>query len=291
MIDNATKEQITSHLSKYCDNAGSANKASAQLGISGATISKMLSGKHNDIADDMWRKMSKVLGFKLEEQWQHADTVPHKAFNDLFTDAQLHSSVYGVVCQPGSGKTYTLDRYRRSNPNVWYVKCKRHTSEGELMQDLLRSMGKNPPVRAINGLLAAVLQVVERSESPVIIFDEIEKVKNDTLFLVIDLYNILQYKCGIVLIGTPNLKARIERGVRLNKMCFNELHSRLGGRFIEVPSPTQKDGAAIMRANGIDDQMEINTILNDSHAMDSTGIDLRRVERLVHKEKIIKEVA
>ena len=221
----------------------------------------------------------------------HADTVPHVAFMQLFSDAQQHSNVYGVVCQPGSGKTYTLDRYRRTYPNVWHVKCKHHTTETELLQDLLRSMGKHHTMRSINALLNEVLKVAERSESPVIIIDEIEKVKHSVLFLIIDMYNILKDKCGIVLIGTPNLKHRIERGVRVGKMCFNELYSRIGGRFIEVPAPTTKDGAAIVRANGITDQFEINTILNDSHAMDNNGVDLRRVERLVHKEKITKEAA
>jgi DNA transposition AAA+ family ATPase len=288
MIDNSTKKQIVEHLNKYCSNAGSANKAANQLGISNATISNMQSCKWEAIAEDMWRKMSKALGFKLDEQWRHADTVPFQVFTGLFDDARLHANVYGIVCQPGSGKTYTMDKYRKTNPNIWYVKCQRHTAETTFLHELLKSIGRNNSERRISVLLKMLENLVDKNESPLIIIDEIEKVKNDTLFLIIDLYNLLHNKCGLVLIGTPNLKQRIEKGLTHGHMCYNELYSRLGGRFIEVPAPTDKDGAAVIRANGFTEQLEINTILNDSHVNDERSIDLRRVERLVHKEKLLK---
>ena len=289
MIDNSTKEQIKAQLSNFCENAGSANKAQVQLQVSGATISKMINGKHQDIADDMWRKMAAKLGMSLVEEWKHAETTPYRVFTWVFNDSQRYANVYGVTCEPGSGKTYTLDRYRTSYPNVFYAKCQRKSSESEMLINILSSMGKKASNRHVHYLLNEVLKVVERVETPVIIIDELEKVPPNTLFAVIDLYNLLEHKCGIVLLGTPNLKERVERGVRLGKMCFNELHSRIGGRFIEVPAPTTKDGAAVVLANGIANQLEINKILNDSHKEDGRAIDLRRVERLVHKEKISKE--
>jgi len=288
MIDNTTKQTIIQELSNYCVNAGSANKAQASLRISGATISKMLNDKHGDIADDMWRKMANALGIKLDEQWIHADTEPTKALSEIFNDSRKYAETYGIICQPGGGKTHTLNNFRKQNENVFYVKCKRHTSESEMLQELLRSMGKNHTMRSINALLNEVVRIIERLESPVIIIDELEKVPNNTLFNIIDLYNEVEDKCGICLIGTPNLKKRIVDGLQRTKMCYNELYSRLGGRFAEIPSPSRADGAAVLRANGITDLFEINTILNDSCTVDENSIDMRRIKRLVHKENLLK---
>jgi DNA transposition AAA+ family ATPase len=285
MIDNSTKEQITAQLNKYCENAGSANKASAQLGISNATISNMQTGKWESMSDDIWRKMGKALKFDLNDVWCHADTDPYLAFAGIFNDARKYANVYGVTCKPGSGKSYTIDRFRQSKPNVWYAKCIKHTSHSQLLQEILRSAGRVSVDKSIAHLLEMLDYIASRRERPVILIDEIEKVKNETMLLIIDLYNRLEGKCGIVLIGTPNLKNRVETAIRYQKIGFNELYSRIGGRFIDVPAPTKKDGVAVIRANGFSGQFEINTILNDSQVDNS--IDLRRVERLVHKEKLL----
>lgn len=290
MIDNSTKQQIKEHLSKYCENAGSDNKGAAALGISNAYVSHIKKDNWSPISDDMWRKISKALGIKFDETWRHADTVSYLTLTEIFEDAQHHANVYGVICLPGSGKTYTLDAFKKSHRNVYIVKCQRHTTERDFLKQLLTAMGYKQPIYTITGLLNTVLDLISKQDAPLIIVDEYEKVKNDVLFLFVDLYNELHNKAGIALVGTPNLKHRIERGVSLGKVCFNEIMSRLGGKFIDLPAPTSKDGALVIRANGIDDQLAINSIINES-LDDTKKVDLRRVERLVYKEKLMEGVA
>lgn len=290
MIDNGTKQQIKEHLIKYCENAGSDNKAAAALGISNAYISHIKRDNWSPISDDMWRKLSKALGVKFDDTWKHADTVSYLTLTNIFENAQHHANVYGIVCAPGSGKTYTLDAYFKSHRNVFIVKCQRHTTERDFLKAILKATGVTQPIHTITGLLNAVIDRLSKMDAPLIIIDEFEKVKNDVLYLFVDLYNALHTKAGIVIVGTPNLAHRIDRGIRNGKVCFNEILSRLGGKFIDLPSPTNKDGAAVIRANGIEDQMAITAIINDS-SDDTNKVDLRRVERLVHKEKLMEGVA
>jgi len=290
MIDNATKVTIKEHLTKYCENAGSDNKAATALSISNAYISHIKRDNWAPISDDMWRKLSAALGIKFDESWRHADTVSYKTLTNIFEDAQHHANVYGIVCSPGSGKTYTLDAYKRSHRNVFVVKCQRHTTERDFLRQILQGMGVTHPIFTITGLLTTVLDRISRLDAPLIIIDEYEKVKNDVMFLFVDIYNELHNKAGIVMVGTPNLRTRIERGVQRGKMCFNEILSRLGGKLIDLPAPTSKDGAAVIRANGIDDTLSIQSIVNES-LDDNNKVDLRRVERLVHKEKLMEGAA
>ena len=157
MIDNTTKEAISQQLHKYCENYASDNKASTALGISNAYVSQIKNGKWDAISDDMWRKVGKLVGYSLEEGIVHADTRPYLAIKQCFDNSRLYSNVLAVVTKSGSGKTYTLDRYRQLSQNVFYYKCKRSTTPKEFLSELLRSMGKN----ATSGSIAALLRQIE----------------------------------------------------------------------------------------------------------------------------------
>lgn len=292
MIDNTTKEQIRTHLIKFCEVSGSDNKAANKLGVSNAYVSMIKNNKAAALSDDMWRKVAKLLGLNLEEQWSYAGTKPSEALKDMFEDSRIYCNVYGIIVQPGSGKTYMLDRVRLNQPNVFYVKCISEMQTRDMLMEILSSMGKTQFASGnIMTLLRQIENEVERRESPLIVFDEPEKLANKPLYQFIDIYNRLKGKCGIILLGTPNLKMRIESNRKRLKIGFNEIFSRIGLKFIEIPAPDAKDAAAVIRAQGITDQLAITEIINDSIDDIHRGIDLRRVERLVHKYKITKDKA
>ena len=284
MIDQSTKEQIRTELDKYVSHIGSQVKAGASLQVSNAYISQIISGKDEPISDDMWLKIAKQLGFRLDEQWNHAETKPAKKLKQYFDDARLHGNVFGLVCTPGSGKTDMLDFYAREHKNVFYVKCERHMPEKVLLRKILLTMGRNITTGGVTEHVYQVQKEADRHRNPVIIIDEMEKVKNEVMFLFIDLYNALWKRCGIVLIGTHNLRDRIETGNERGKLGYNEILSRLGGKLIEIPTPDVSDAAMVIKENGITDPMAINSIANGS-ANDKGIVDMRRVERLVHAHK------
>jgi plasmid maintenance system antidote protein VapI len=292
MIDNTTKEQIRTHLIKFCEVSGSDNKAANKLGVSNAYVSKIKNNKSEALSDDMWRKIAKMLGLNLEEQWHFASTQPSNTLFHMFEDSRVYCSVYGIIVQPGSGKTYMLDRIRLSQPDVFFVKCVSEMQTRDLLIGILESMGKSQFASgSIVTLLRQIENEVERREYPTIIFDEPEKISNKALYQFIDIYNILKGKCGLILLGTPNLKTRIETNRKRLKIGYNEIFSRLGLKFIEIPAPDAKDAASVIRAQGITDQLTITEIINESIDDIHRGIDLRRVERLVHKFKINQQKA
>lgn len=288
MIDNTTKEAIKQELTNYCANVGSDNKAAKALGISNAYISHIKAGKWEVISEDMWRKISKLLNMKLSEEWVHADTTQYVNISNMFYDAQKYANVYGITCEPGTCKTHTLDRYSKSCKNVFYVKCQRHTTDRVFLASILKTMGIRNAMVSSTGCLVQMTNQIERLDAPLIIIDEIEKVSNDVLLLFIDIYNACENKAGLIMLGTPNLSHRIEKGVANNKVGFNEILSRVGGKFVAVPPPSRKDATLVIRANGITDPVDINYILNDFGDGAET-YDLRRIKRLVHKVKLSRE--
>jgi len=69
------KQQIADQLRAYCAQKGSQNKAANSLnGVSSATISKVLSGQWDTIADDMWRSIAAQTGNTEAKGWQVVKT-------------------------------------------------------------------------------------------------------------------------------------------------------------------------------------------------------------------------
>ena len=294
MINQNTKDVIKADLNKQIAHVGSAKKLSVTLNISNATISKIINDKTSLISDQLWFGLAASLGIDLGSQWLHADTVPYTKMTGFFRDARLHSNVFAMVTNPGGGKTYTMDDFRSKNPHTYYVKCHRHTTERDFLRQLLNSMHVNFNSHRITELLTKVVDVTRKLESPSFIVDEFEKVKNDVFVLPIDIYNSLENQVGISIIGTPNLKNRIETGVARGTMGYNELLSRIGGKVLEIPAPTHADAASVIRANGISDKATtivkgqvvnaLEYIIAESDN-DNNEVDLRRVKRLVHATK------
>ena len=83
----------------------------------------------------------------------------------------------------------------------------------------------------------------------------------------------------------------IRRGVNLGHTGFNEIISRLGRKFIALPSITSKDVTMICEANGITTAEAINEVLIGSayvgRAKGKNALyDLRRVHRIIDAKKL-----
>lgn len=289
MINHNTKEAIKIELNKQITHVGSANKLSRDLGISNATVSNIINDKSEMISDDMWRKVASSLKIQLKDQWLHAETTPYTHLTAFFNDARINNSWHALTTKPGGGKTYALDRFKETYKNVFYVKCERHTTERDFLKSILVSMHVKPVSHKITDLLKDVVRELRKLENPVIIIDEIEKVKNDVMLLIIDMYNSLP-DCGMCIIGTPYLKKRIETGVERGTLGYNEIISRFGGKVIEIKAPTHTDAANVIRVNGIDNTRI--ALINKKHVVlmdhiitesddEFNDVDLRRVFKLV----------
>ena len=66
-MEQKEKELIASRLRDYCTAQGGQNKAANTLkGVSAATISKILNGDWDTIAEGMWHNVSKQIGSSSE---------------------------------------------------------------------------------------------------------------------------------------------------------------------------------------------------------------------------------
>lgn len=274
-MTNEQKQQICEQLRTYVEQKGSGNKAAASMnGVSSATVSKVLSGKWDTISDDMWRSIAAQCGHKAEG-WQLVETRAYKAMTFTLENAQRDSLVMAVIGEAGSGKTEAIKNYAAGARNVYHLVCSEYWNRRTFMAKVLQSMGEIYSGTTVADMMDAIVDTLKRKESPLIVLDEADKLSDQVLYFFISLYNQLEGRCGIIMTATRYLRARIEKGLRLNRKGYAEIYSRIGRKFVELPLHNSEDMAAVCSANGVTDPKTINSII------DEADCDLRRVKRSV----------
>lgn len=273
------KKQIAAALEAFVTTKGSASKAATELAISDAYLSHIRAGKWDAIADKKWRELAKKLSVK-SAGWNIARTATNIIILQLLNDAQQRGMVYAIVNPAGSGKSATATQYTGETKECYLLKCEEHWNAKTLLSELALKMGFEPSGYTKGELLNELVTRLKQCESPLMIWDEVNRLNDKVLYFFITLYNRLEGDCGIVMLATDQFEKRMKRGLALNKPGYQEIHSRLGRRYIKAENIKPVDIAAVCQANGITNQTEIQEIVEDSE------FDLRRVRRNI--EKVLK---
>lgn len=269
------KEAIAAKLRAYVESKESQNAAAKSLrGVSAATVSQILNGKWELIADDMWRTVANQTGYD-PRQWSVVETEGYTRMTQVLTDAQQHSLVMAVVGDAGCGKSQAIKVYAEQHRGVIALSCSEYWNRKEFLSELLQSLGTEPGGSTVADMVREAIRQLKRREGVLIILDEADKLSDQVLHFFITIYNKLEDTVGIVLCATQYLKKRIERGVVNNRKGYKEIYSRIGRKFIPMPVVNRCDIKGVCLANGLDDRREIERIIDDADN------DLRRVKRLV----------
>lgn len=277
------KEAITAKLRAYVESKESQNAAAKSLrGVSAATVSQMLNGKWDLIADDMWRTVANQIGYD-SRRWAVVETEGYNRMTQILTDAQRHSLVMAVVGDAGCGKSQAIKTYAEQHRGVIALSCSEYWNRKEFLGELLQSLGVEPGGTTVADMVREAIRQLKRREGVLIVMDEADKLSDQVLHFFITIYNKLEDTVGIVLCATQYLRKRIERGANNNRKGYKEIYSRIGRKFIPMPVVNRGDIRAVCMANGLDDRLEIERIIDDADN------DLRRVKRLVCALKLKAE--
>ena len=291
MISQINREDIAQELREYCQKFNSQNRAAAAIGIAPATVSAILNNDWALVSEAMFIKIADAIGYEANS-WQAIETKVWKNFNKILSDAQENAFVMAVTSDAGSGKTFTSKNYVKNHAEAYHISCKSYWTKKDFLIEIGRAIGNKTDGKRVTVLVDEIINTLRwRDSKPLLILDEADKLSDTVLQLFITLYNDLEGRCGIVLCATDHLEMHIRRGVNLGHTGFNEIISRLGRKFIALPSITSKDVTMICEANGITTAEAINEVLIGSayegRAKGKNALyDLRRVHRIIDAKKL-----
>lgn len=256
--------------------------ADALENVSEATLINFRKLRWDTITDEMWLNVGKQLGWNTGvDQWQSVETSLHRKLNKILHDAQRHANVYAVTAMAGAGKSHTGKLHSLTVKHAYHVSCSEFMVKKTFLKEILLAMNVNNDGYTVYEMIKLIKEVILKQEAPLLILDEVDKLRDEVLYFFISLYNVLEGKCGIVLLSTAYMDKRITRGITLGKKGYEEIFSRIGRRFIALSTCSAADIKQLCKSNGVMDDLTITQLIKESEG------DLRRVKRGVHKAKLI----
>lgn len=283
MYNTHQKQEIVQALQAKMTRLGMSQNqvADIQLGLSPASLSNMINGKWKSISDKLWLLAAIWSGY--ESGWQLAEIYNTKKIYTICQDAQTQSKALGISYEPGSGKSAALRYYAANHKNVYYVECEEYLTKRGFLQQVAAAIGLEVN-RSVSDLVEEIIKTLNRLESPLLLIDEADKLRDGALQFFKTFYNKLERRCGFVLCGAPYFSNRILSGCKANKQAYKEIYSRLGGEFIPLRKITNKDIELICRVNKLTHPAAIARVQDNC-----TQSDLRQVRNLVEQELALAE--
>lgn len=280
------KDSIREALRIYSAKYSSQKKAAASLGgVSAGTLSAVINGRYENISDDMFRNIiAQITPAASAMGWQIVETGPFQEIWYALRDAQEFKKVRWIVGGAGCGKTTTATMYAQKHHEVFVILCDEDMRKGDFVREIARRLGFKTCGMRVREILDLAIESLIQMESPLLVFDEGDKLNDSVFQYFINLYNRLEGKCGITFLSTGYIRHRIDCGLRYNRKGYNEIHSRIGRRFFELEPTSGNDVSAICRANGLTDR---NLVANVITSTEKSEFDLRCVKDAVHREKRI----
>ena len=274
------KQEIRDRLAEYVKRYPSQNKAANSLkGTSSGTVSSILNGKWDLISDDMWMKLSSQLTSSSE--WRLCHTAAFDSLMLYMKDAKEESNVMWVTGPAGIGKSTAAGVFSRENANVFLITCSEDMHKSDFIRELASKVGVRTTGMTVRETLGSIIDTLVRMESPLLIFDEGDKLTDSVLYYYISLYNALEDKCGMVFLSTNYIQERMRKGLARGRKGYDEIDSRICRRFVPLDLVNSGEVEAICHANGLGDSRAIRNVQTEAA---SCGNDLRRVKKSVHKE-------
>lgn len=279
-MTNETKIEIQRLLKIYISQYPSQSAAVKKLkSVSEATVIQILKDNWDLISVEMWTRVGKQVGWNAKGDWTMVDTKDYDKVCRFLADAQAEQNVYAICAPEGSGKTSSVRHYASTYQQVFHVVCAEYFNMKYLLRKMLEAMSIESASMTVPEMMETVVDAVNRMSNVLFVWDEFDKLKDPVIYFFITLYNELEDKCGMVVMGTPFLEARIKKGVRLNKKGFREIYSRIGRKYIYLNGTSKAEVKAICEANGIADPADIAEAFNDYEG------DLRRLKKKIHNIK------
>jgi DNA transposition AAA+ family ATPase len=262
----------------------SGNQVARQIGISPATVSNALVSQYEEdklakISDTMWRKIASWAGYAMT--WRTVELPGYKRVMDICRHAQTKGISKAIADEPGSGKTWSLTTYASSNANCYMLACKEHWTVKNFVEKLMQALGMQVFPGTITEKVDAIVEFLNSKQSPLVIIDEADKLKDRAFIIVKTLQD--EADTGLVLAGTPYFEIRITRGCKSNKMGYKEIYSRVGGRFFHLGEITTSEVFQICAANNITNEKVARQIAMQAHG------DLRQVKAAIENYELQQE--
>ena len=183
--------------------------------------------------------------------WRIVETTSFREIQTALADAQDFGNVRWIVGDAGCGKSTGARCYAANNDNVFVVLCDEDMRKSDFVREIARKVGLKTAGMRLREMLEGATDYLMQLESPLLIFDEGDKLNDNVIHYFINIYNRMEGCCGIAFLSTGYIERRLERGVACGKKGYAEIYSRIGRRYYELEPTNHIDVEVVCGAKGV----------------------------------------
>lgn len=212
------------------------------------TYKKSRTGEDSPIADKWFEMLAEAVEYKVQKDYW--PLVLTKQFKDIIKhleEAKNDAKARVIIGETGCGKTYTIKKFVKENPTATFVvTCHSSTTEKSLHDRIMKMLNipcKGNSDERLDKISVELWRMSREGLNPVLILDEAENLKMGTFQSLKAIYDYLEDRCGIVLIGTGQLIDDLEKLKGSNKKGVPQFYSRFktGIRYVRSIDPAYPD--------------------------------------------------
>ncbi|MGL5682664.1 MAG: AAA family ATPase [Marinifilaceae bacterium] len=304
---NTTK--LKQHVTTWIGRLGSAAKVADRCGISSAALSQWMSDKYGADTNALEAKIATGLDYK-ETGWVVVEEIRNfKMVQFMFNQCREMKMWTAISSNAGSGKTQSLKHIAEMDHSgaVIYMQAEEWTSRQFLMELYRKVKSTTPKGYVANHVLLAEVakELREMGNDPILVIDEVDKLKPSAMRMLIPLFNRTEDVIGCILSGTENFEKEIKAGVNRRMKGYDEIDSRLGRAYIKLEGVMEQDAKLICEANGVTDGEQVSAIWGEVDKVQKwitvktkTGVkevkqwfveDVRRLKRLIVRQQLMNK--
>jgi len=297
MITKETKLQIVDAARHYMQTnvlgqdkfAEHVKKMNGGAGFSVAYLNDMLKGKFNtghkqtEIDEKYFLRIAKAINLNVRKSYRHhLDTDNYMQCITTFDDARESRLPHAIDGGTGDGKSYAAEQYVKQNPkNTYLVRCDGDLTAKSFFVELAHALGMSYDGPTYNIRKNIINKLVnEQSQSPLLIIDESENLKDrawDSLKRIMD---DLKGYCGIAFIGANEFQTKLETKAKKMKGCFPQVYRRIReGGFTRLFKLTLDDVTGIAKLYTITKQSHIKSLFDNCRNIGELTAMLERITR------------
>lgn len=259
LSDEFKKEVLTELLNARKNFDGSDTVFARQYGMSASVFSRLKSGETEKLlAEAQWLQIGRALNVLLNKRkWNIAKTDVFTIIEEDIMFCKNNSKARMFVDSCGIGKTFTARYLSKTVKNCFYVDASQARTKMEFVKLLARTIGV-PDSGYYVAILENIKYYLHIISQPIIIIDEAGDLDYGAFLELKGLWNATENTCGWYLMGADGFRAKIERGIKRQRVGFREIFSRFSENYsFAVPFDKQEQTSFYRKL--ITDVLSVNT--------------------------------
>jgi DNA transposition AAA+ family ATPase len=229
-------------------------KAAEHLGITPGQIGYFRDGDWANIGEKTFLSVQQKLNLNA---WSTYTTNNFAMIVTAANSCKEDRRMQGLLGFTGAGKTHALKQFSNKFTNSNYVLCDSEMTKLDFVREISKSVGvKNFAIYNKSEIINNICRMLIRTTNSLLILDDVGKLSDANMRVIQIIYDKTEGNCGILLVGLPSLKKRIDRSANKDVLGFRELRRRIA-YWEELKPVTVDDIKLICADNGITDESAI----------------------------------